>query len=386
MRSSALLRLWPLVLAIAIARLYVFGMLYLFFLHTDLRTSRDEFLLLREGQTREEREAEIRASFWERLAPFDGQFYLDIAENGYRTISESPRGKVENYAFLPLLPLTLASLRAVFPQAYLPLGIALNLFLAVAGTVALWRLAEKCGAWPFLSISVLLAFPSAPFQYVLYTEGMFLGFSALALLFAMEKRPWWTLFFALLAGLSRPQGILLALPVFIELVLPALRRGGMRAALGPLLAACAPLAGFLVLGVVSHRDTGSPFSFLSVQGNWGRDFEATGILKAIASVFDYAGPPMDLLGLLVGLGCLPLIWRRLPLSLALYGSALVLMPLATGSILSFGRFLSVSLPHLLALSILLEERPRAMRFLAVAAFGALQLLLARGLMGWHFVG
>lgn len=379
---------WPVVLGVSAARLYLFGALYLFFLCTELRTDGEFFLFVKEGQRREERVAEIQRSFWERLAPFDGQFYLDIANKGYRTISSSIHGDLGTYAFFPLLPATLAALRAAFPDAYLPLAIGLALLAGIAGTLAVWKLAEKCGTSALLAVGALLCFPSAPFQHVLYTEGIVLLLSALTLVYALERRPWPALCFGLLAGLCRPQGVLLAIPLFVELVLPASReRGpGRRAHSIGWLAAAAPAVGFVVMGIVSRYATGSPFAVLSVQTKWGRTYEAAGIVKAITSVFGYDGPPMDLLGLLVGLGCLPLMWKRLPRSLALYGIALVLMPLATGSILSFGRFMSVSVPHLLALAAILETRGWATRVVVLLAFLVLQSLLIRGLIGWYFVG
>jgi len=137
---------------------------------------------------------------------------------------------------------------------------------------------------------------------------------------------------------------------------------------------------------VSHHVSGSASAFLTVQGKWGRSYEAGGFLKAFRSVFGYEGPPMDLLGLFLGLVTIPVMWKRLPLSLLLYGAGSVLMPLATGSILSLGRFMSVSLPHLLAISIFLQGRGMATRVGLFVTFLVLQSLLARGLMGWYFVG
>jgi Gpi18-like mannosyltransferase len=369
-------------------RLYVFATLYLFFLHTGLRPDRKDFVFREEGQSEKDREAEIQANFWERLGPFDGQFYLDIAHNGYRTIHSSIHGSLGNYAFFPLLPAILASLGVLAPGAYVPLAIALTLLGAIVGTWALWRLAERCGTNALLAVGALLCFPSAPFQYALYTEGLFLGLSGLALNYSLQRKPLLALTFGLLAGLSRPQGVLLAIPMFVELVLPSWkdRRRGQHVPLVACLAVSAPLSGFLVLGIVSTAMSGSPLWFLGAQETWGRSYEATGLLQAIKSIFAYVGPPMDLLGLVVGVGLIPLMWKKLPLSLSLYGVAAVLMPLATGSILSFARFMSVSLPHMLGLAILLQSRGRATRIAALAIFVVLQSLVARGLIGWHFVG
>ncbi|MBI4604277.1 MAG: hypothetical protein HY721_20145 [Planctomycetes bacterium] len=376
------------VAGISLARLYLFGVLYLFFLTTELRRNKNLFLFQREGQTRENREAEIQGSFWERLGPFDGQFYLDISRNGYRTISSSIQGDLGNYAFFPLLPGVLAASRAAFPRSYVQLTVAAAFVAGVLGTLALWRLAEKCGTSPLLAVGVLLCFPSAPFQLALYTEGIALCLSGMGLVYAMERKAWRTACLGLLAGLSRPQGALLAIPAFVELVLPSMRGGaeGPRPPRAAWLAVLAPLVGFAVMAVVSYHVSGSPSAFLTVQRKWGRTYDAGGFVKAFLSVFSYEGPPMDLLGLLVGLGCIPILWKRLPLSVFLYGLGAVLMPLATGSILSVARFMSVSLPHMLALAVFLQGRGTSTRAVLLVTFLALQSLLARGLMGWYFVG
>jgi hypothetical protein len=82
---------------------------------------------------------------------------------------------------------------------------------------------------------------------------------------------------------------------------------------------------------------------------------------------------------------LPILWRRLPLSLAAYGTAAVVLPLLTGVLLSFGRFLSVSVPHFLALALFLQAMPLA-RGVLVTSMVLLQILLASGLIAWHLVG
>jgi hypothetical protein len=56
-----------------------------------------------------------------------------------------------------------------------------------------------------------------------------------------------------------------------------------------------------------------------------------------------------------------------------------------GTALSFGRFLSVSFPHFLCLSKLFASWPVA-RAVLLASFIVLQCFLAKGLIGWHFVG
>jgi hypothetical protein len=147
-----------------------------------------------------------------------------------------------------------------------------------------------------------------------------------------------------------------------------------------------PLSGLLAMGLVSEIVTDSPAAFLSIQNRWGRSLSPLGIFEAIASAWSYGGPKGDLLGLIFGVLLLPVIWLRLPRSLALYGTGMLLLPLATGSLLSLGRFLSVSIPHFLALACLLGGRHLALRGAVLGGFALLQCALASGLVAWYLVG
>jgi len=389
------------IVAVVGARLWIFAFLYLLFRTTEVREARRDFLFVPAGQTRAEREVEIAESFWARLAPFDGQFYLDVAHHGYRTLAWSIDAPLGNYAFFPLLPFLLSMLAGVFGAAHVPLAIAASaMFAATIGTLAIWKLAERFGASGLAAAAVVITFPSAPFQYVLYTEAFFLALSALAILAALEKRAGAALVYGLLAGLTRPQGVLLALVAFAELAWPrpateSATTIASKTAWKPLPARerwlrvgaiLAPASGFIALAGISYRVTGSPSAFLSVQRNWGREYEASGILDALRGVHGYTGPPLDIAGLVLALALLPVVWRRLPRSLALYALGTVAMPLATGSILSCARFVSVSVPHLLALALVLRGRHPGYAIALFTVFLALQALVARGLIGWHFVG
>jgi hypothetical protein len=351
-------------------KLYVLLLLYALYLKTDLRNGDKGFIFRPTGQSFEERSKDIEGSFIERLAPYDGQWYLDIAENGYRTLSKAetmtwqlPPG---NYAFFPLLPGILSGAKQIAGGAGLAVTLVFLMALSVLGGVLVWVLARDLRINPYLTDVLLVGFPTAVFQFALYTEGIFLFLSALTLIAALRRKPDWAALAGFLAGLSRPQGVLLILPLFVELLLPAIqkRETCSKADLfGRVLAVLTPFSGVLVLAASSIWVTGSATSFLAIQGRWGRSLD----LRNLVMVFGYGGPPADLIGLGFGLLLLPVLWRKLPLSLALYGTAMLLLPLSTGSLMSLGRFLSVSIPHFLALA-------------------TCQVLVANGLIAWYLVG
>jgi hypothetical protein len=139
------------------------------------------------------------------------------------------------------------------------------------------------------------------------------------------------------------------------------------------------------MAIVSAFVTDSPLGFISVQSVWGRSSGLGGLVQSVGDFLSFRGPPFDFVAAVLALGLLPWLWRRLPCSLALYGTGIVLMPLSTGSLLSLGRFLSVSIPHFLCMAFLLQGRPRCV-LVVLFSFIAGQILLGKGLMGWFFVG
>jgi hypothetical protein len=136
---------------------------------------------------------------------------------------------------------------------------------------------------------------------------------------------------------------------------------------------------------LNHQTTGSAWSFLEVQTHWGRHIGLDSFLSSWNELSMNQGALADLGGTVFGLALLPFVWARLPLPLALYATGSVVMPLATGRVLSMGRFMSVSFPHFLALAVILENNKRVAWGLVVF-FAVFQLLLSKPLMSWHFVG
>ena len=374
---------------VAAVKVYTLGLLVFFAITTPMRGDVDGFVMRVPGEARSERLREIRRDVFERLAPFDGQYYLDIAAHGYREFSDRDRtgdvGPPGNYAFFPLLP-ALLNVLSWLPWSETKSFVVLNLAFSVAAHVALWAIARDLGISGVSTLALLLSYPSAVFQSVLYPESLFLLLSVLC--YRGVRRGRMDAFAAcgLLGGACRPQGVLIGamqVPAIVRLVRE--RRLALRD-IAPIIAPIiAPALGLAVVGAILWTAIDNPFGFLEIQKNWGRSYAPSSWWAGLVATAAYAGPPMDWLGLVLGVGLLPSMWRRLPPGLALYGTASVALPLASGSILSMGRFLSVSFPHFLGLAALLGPRPKAAAVVVVAFAGA-QNLLARGLITWHFVG
>lgn len=306
--------------------------------------------LLRDGP------AFIVGGIWER---WDACWYMKIAAFGYEPGEHS-------VAFFPLFP---AQVRLVGSVSFLPYPIAGMIVSATAYVVAavgLIRLVSdthgpRIGRWTLVLLSI---FPSAFFLLAPFTEATFLATAVWSLLLARQRRWDWVIVVALLAGLARPQGLLLAIPIAYEAIRAASRRPRPRwlevAMSG--VAAVAPIGGFAAFALLTAMVTGE--SPLGAQALWGGD--------AIHAPWDVVGASVawvvergDLvqalnLAALVGGGVLLAIGaRRMPLTFSLYAWPPLLL-LATRlqptPLTSTTRYVLVLFP-VFVVAALLTERP-----------------------------
>jgi hypothetical protein len=143
---------------------------------------------------------------------WDSGWYIIVAQGGYQRPSEA--------AYFPLYPALIHLFTGLFPTLD-PLVIALCIsnigalltFIAVA-LLANFDAGEPAAAR--YALRALAAYPFALYLFAAYSEGVFLACAAWALLAA--RRGWWWLAIlaGVLAGLARPFGLALVLPLLWE--------------------------------------------------------------------------------------------------------------------------------------------------------------------------
>jgi hypothetical protein len=207
---------------------------------------------------------------------WDADWYLRIALEGYAP-ARDPGGGQHNVAFFPGYPMLVRTVHALVPagwqgpQAAALIALALaNLFAVGALALLLLYARERLGddAGAERSVVYLLAFPSAFFLSVAYSESLFL-FLALAT-FLAARRGRWDL--AALAGvglgLSRPVGVALTVPlawIYLE------QRGWRwREVRRDVLFLGAPAVGFGLYALYLGWLTGDPLAMVRAQAGWGR--------------------------------------------------------------------------------------------------------------------
>jgi hypothetical protein len=225
------------------------------------------------------------------------------------------------------------------------------------------------------------------FYGAIYTESLYLA-GALGAFYHLRRGElvragaW-----GLLVGLTRPNGAFICLP----LVLCLLDRSVKRRGLLTVLAAAMPAVGALLYSAYVWRLTGDPLAWAAGHAAWGRHYQ--GLEKVVVDryryitgwgLWTYVGQqPYDFLNGLGAAFVLVTVWpvaRRLSIAYAAFILINMLPPLASGGLLSAGRFSSVMFPAFLWLALVVPARHRAGW---IAGFASLQAFNAALFYTWR---
>ncbi len=333
--------------------------------------------------------------FAEGFAAWDSGWYFDIAQRGYYW---SAAGQ-SSLAFFPLYPLLMRALAWPFggsDRALWLAGIALSYACLVIALAVLHRFAEQRlgGREPARRTVLYLAvFPFAYFFTQVYTESLFLLTSVSAVAAAFASRWSWAGVFGALAALTRPNGILVAVPLALAALADRPRaaelvRRAVSLSLVPL--------GFASFCAFAYSLSGDPLGWLRAQAQWGYSvgnrpwvelmrlldgLERQGLYGYFFS--DPLAPYYFVHGvvalLLVALA--PSVFRRLGLALGAYVAVSLYVPLSGNALEGIGRYAATLFPVYMLLGGLVRS-PRVHEALVVS--GALLLSLFSALFAtWH---
>ncbi len=302
-------------------------------------------------------------------ARWDSDWYLRIAESGYRWPSGTP-------AFFPLYPSLVAVCGRVLGDRFLLAGILISLAAAAAAFVLLYHLVRhRVGAADAQRAVVYLAlFPTSLFLGAVYAESLFLALALAAFVLAEQARPGWASVAAGLATLTRAQGLALV-PALAIFAWRSRDRGRSFAFL------LVPIAMFLAFPLLLEAWIGHGLAFLDAQRAWDRSLAPLGPLGGLAQSIgegDVLGPVLA-----VSLVALALLaWRWLGAAYGLYAIGVLALPMAfpsdrLGGLYSFPRLALAAFPCLAALAVL--GRDRRVHVLTTVVLGA---VLAVNVVRW----
>jgi mannosyltransferase PIG-V len=305
---------------------------------------------------------------------WDAQWFLQIARDGYDEVSA---------AFFPLYPALLW-----LGGSSLVWGTMLSL---VAAGFAAWIVSdiarERLGpAGARDTVLILALFPTAFVLTAVYSDALFLLFSAASFRAAQRGRPWLAGVTGGLAVATRAMGLAL-LPALVYLLWPKGRRDLRR--LAPLLLLPAAVG---LYALYLHREVSDALAFTDAQTTeWERELHPLGPLGGLWMAFQAAGhgarailedlPRTDyggagysqelqvslwnvvhLVVLVPVLWLTWIAWRRLGPAFGLYALATLVVILSVPStgfpLVSLPRFVLSDFPVLIALAAVIADRPR----------------------------
>jgi hypothetical protein len=312
------------------------------------------------------------------LQPWDGKWYLRIAELGYRGAAAGmvdahnhalPDGAM---AFFPGFPLAIRGFATLVGGNDLAAGIAVSTLAGIVGAYGVARLARQLGGDYRAEVIAVVLTAAAPMSIVFtlpYPEALLVALAAWALVAIREQWWWLAVVCTVAAGLVSPMAAPLIAVVMVA-GLTALYRDGLGKGGAAAAVLCAPfgMAGYLLW---VKENSGVPGGYFEITDrgwnnhiDWGitsarwifrtltADHEAFAVLTAVAIV------AAVIAAITVRMPWMPWLYTALTICLVLIHAGLVQDRL---------RLLLSAFPLLIVAAIRLARRRRHVAVLATAA-------------------
>lgn len=324
--------------------------------------------------------------FW-GWSNFDGEHYLFIAQNGYQSLK---------HAFFPVYPLLIGYLGSMSGgiTSLAVVGLLVSNLSFLISLVLFWKLVilDYSKKIAFLSVFILLSFPTSFYFGALYTESLFLVL-VLGSFYAARKNQW------LLAGIlgavasaTRVMGIFLFPALFLEW--RQMRKEG-KTEMYHLLFICMVPIGIISYMLFLKGTTGDPLAFYTLQAISGeqRDQRIIPLYQVfwryvkMISTFDPSNPIYItiLMEALTGAGAFLLLvvgyLRKMRPSYLSFSFLSYILPTLTGSFSSMPRYVLAIFPFFILLATLIYEKDYLRKIFLVASAIALvaeTMLFIRG--------
>jgi hypothetical protein len=316
------------------------------------------------------------------LLGWDAGWYQSIATHGYAAAGQ------QSERFFPLFPLlgrAIGAVPGIGTGTALILVSNLSALLAMAG---LWLLVRHDLGDPSLarrSVWLLALAPSAYSLVLAYSDATLLLCSVVTFLGARTGRWWWAAAAGLAAGADRPVGVLLVLPLAVEVWAGRHEVAGWTgwAARGSALVAPVVGAGAF-LAWVGHRfaDAWLPLTVQEQSGHRGQfAVPVSAMWRDVDNVLHghHLGSALHVPWVAVVTILAVVAWVRVPRSYALFATAVLVVSLSSTNLDSFERYALAGFPLVVAASLHTTSRRVELAVLvasglAMAAYATLAFL------------
>lgn len=310
------------------------------------------------------------------LLAWDGSFYADLAQHGY---AQLPRAALR---FFPLTPLLGRAVGWTGLGPRVGVVVVANLAALIAGAL-LWTLVRREGFGDAVGSRAAWFLALMPSAFVLvfgYAEAVFLALAIAIFLAARDRRWWLVALLGVFAGLSRPGGFIVAVPIALEAA-RALGATRPRELVARAAAVVAPFAGTgLFLWWVGDRfgDALLPFRVqtrANLKGSFANPI--TSIDHAVRGlVHGHVGTGLHVPWMIVAAGLTIIVFRKLPASYAWFTVVTLASAMTSSNLDSFERYALGAFPLVIVVAVLAHDRriERALLVLSGAAMTAYTVL------------
>ena len=323
------------------------------------------------------------------LARWDTFFYYTIATEGYHW---DPAVFLHyNVVFFPLLPVLMRLGGAAIGGHPLIAGLAVSLIAFAGAMLLLDRLArlELGDEYAWRVVLLISTFPYALYFSAVYTESLFLLLSVGAFYAMRRGRLGWAAVCGLLAGVTRPNGFWLALPLACLALWPkADERVSPPQAWARLAVAGIPVIGVTIFSGYLQLRFGDALAWVHGQAAWGvpmllrRGAPDPGKLPGEAAI-----KPIEVITWIGNIAAfcaaayaIRPISKRLGIAYGAWIAINIFPPVAAHLFISLGRFTSVLFPFFFWLAIRI---PREQLMRVAGAFAVGQAVLAMWFFLWR---
>jgi len=301
-------------------------------------------------------DALARTTVRQGLLAWDGAFYADIAQHGYAALTEPA------LRFFPLTPILGRAVGWLGVGPRVGVVIVANLAALAAGTLLVLLVrSEGFAAGVATRSAWLVALAPSAFVLVLgYAEAVFLAL-AVGIFLAARRRRWLVvLALGLLAGLSRPGGFVVAVPIAIEAI-RTWRAAPVAERLRSLAATASPFVGAALFLAWVDREFGDALLPFRVQTCANLKGSFTDPVSSIADAVDglfhgHVGTGLHVPWMIVAVVLVVIAFRRLPASYGAFAVVSLASAVTSANLDSFERYALGAFPIVIVVALLLTDR------------------------------
>ena len=318
------------------------------------------------------------ADFWTSA---DAYHYLCIARDWY--IPEGNLDRVVQLVFLPGYPIAVRVM-ALIIRDYILAGMLVSILSFAAALCVIYRLVlldydEKTALY---TVIFLCLFPGAFFFTAPMSESFFLLLSVSCLYCARKEKWLMAGIFGAMASFTRSLGLMLFVPVFMEM-LTGILHGRKKSWRGIAALVLVPL-GFAGYCLINYYVAGDPFQFMYYQRtHWYQELGLFFNTPAYQTRYASGAGKSDLMGLwlpnLIAIFSSLVILiagaKRLRASYTLWAIVYFVVAIGATWLLSAPRYLAVLLPIHLSLAFLAEKKRTRISIVTILAFCELYYLI-----------